>query len=59
MRTKTITKCALKIMCAHMAGKIMAEGTRTQHDIGDLVKAQRGIESEKITERKVNREGGG
>ena len=32
----------------------MAEGTRTQHDLGDLVNAQRGIESEKITERKVD-----
>lgn len=35
----------------------MAEGsTSAQHDIGELVSAQKGIESEKITERKVNRE---
>ena len=41
--------------CAHVAGKLlMAEG-RSQHDIGDLVNAQRGIESDKITERKVRR----
>jgi len=37
----------------------MAEGsTSAQHDIGELVSAQKGSESEKITERKVNREGG-
>ena len=38
-------------------GKItdaMAEGVR---DIGDLVNAQRGIESDRITERKVRRDG--
>lgn len=41
---------------AHVAGKLlMAEGNRSQHDIGDLVNAQRGIESDKITERKVRR----
>ena len=41
---------------AHVAGKLlMAEGSRSQHDIGDLVNAQRGIESDKITERKVRR----
>ena len=35
----------------------MAEGVRSQHDIGDLVNAQRGIESDRITERKVRRDG--
>ena len=41
-----------------MAGKLlMAEGIRSQHDIADLVNAQRGIESDKITERKVRRDG--
>ena len=41
---------------AHVAGKLlMAEGSRSQHDIGDLVNAQRGIESDKITDRKVRR----
>ena len=36
----------------------LAEGsTSAQHDIGELVSAQKGIDSLKITERKVNREG--
>ena len=33
----------------------MAGRERSHHDIGELVNAQRGIESDKITERKVGR----
>ena len=40
-----------------MAAGMAERSTSAQHDIGELVSAQKGIESEKITERKVNREG--
>jgi len=41
----------------HMAAGMAEGSTSAQHDIGELVNAQRGIEAEKISERKVNREG--